>query len=1448
MSDVILKASEEIFTPVNEASNEGESWFNSLLRDKDKYAIKPIKSKICIFHFENLNKLYKKITKTINTLEGTINENDVKTNIETYVRETLGFEPTIKVLYDILFKHLHCFSETFLSILNSCEKEIITLKSVTDRYNIITDVPLKYSNNNIPPFPMIAVNGNSGYKMCYPGEYTFFLNRPEVILTEEIYNKLRKFNSEVEEAKTKINENFVIENTEGFTESFNFFADLRTDPSLDGRKNYQILTHNDYSDYNSKQKAELIRDIFLSRLVTYTAMYYVKNGETFSPNEANLLHVVNPLLLKNDETILEELEAMNLDELNHRYEEFVSFSNQYKRGFINYFPGAESKDDEELDYKVIHKNGNIESSCWLIDSGTQAQLERWVERFKDNEFFAVVDTGSIDVGPEVDYDINKRYLFYRGKDLKKTIAAMGKDYHFIKFLLFNYDNEDIEYSQSNCRFINTEIASNLFDNYTINLKGNETGHIGTRDKLNNIVYMNMSQVLQLGEFIYISNNNNFTYMHSREECNIYPSIPASASEENSGHMYYYTTIENTSFEKFLYDEYVKFLNDNSYFNEEKKYIIAKNWMYNNVDTKIEGGLKVVWDKFISSIKINNNLNPGVSLIEKKENYEKRQIERLEIKTSIYYTLKNLYDKWYSSMNKNFFTYNNMSSNVKYYDTLSRDIGNSLGFDIYKFVNQIISFTSADGTPSDVISFMAQTAQANNCNFIVLPQYSDISLDEMFKPHSFYNGEIKHNPYGASYIVMHNGNVSHHLDIVGGDYPNDGFDIANYYGNDLDDFTKNISNSSHMVAFGVTYGMQNQNIFRSISVDTKTPSVSDYSIANTLLIADSAGQANHVVNNLNSQFLFPVYANRSYECTVEMMGCANIRPLMYFQLNNIPMFRGAYIITNVTHRITPNDFSTTFTGTRVSKYNIPIFDKTMSYSTFISLFDKRMEENKESANANINSGKIDAKKSVVKIDYKGDLCFDLYRFYYNENVTLGKLVLNGEFLCYTLEDRVRFTNEESEEMHGLKNQVGTGKGKYAAFKVYGKDARPGHTDETEGLHAIPSNKNGYTLTPGRMSKLGERPLIINVPCFSGVFMHEGTSQWNSSGCILLGESVNKTTETLNYPNSITAYVAGLVKGATGTKTLKIHQSEQIKRKESGDVIATIDGKKYYDIDFTEKGFIEVDWTIEGTEVSELKKHTRIETKTSETCSEDGYNNNKDKYLEKLQNTTGYCNVYEYINENDSTLLDYIDFDLRYTTVHNFMGEKMYGNIPQGKEGAFLEETTCKKLLGTLRKIRDNKKYNIYKLVILDAARPSSVSHHMSTIVNDTRYAASCKKSKHNKGTAIDVTLKHKSSNTYVDMGPYLVKGNITDTNYDINKSFDLFHPVSTPNLIATGYTGTTVSIVDGKINKTTEVYILTESHVELRNMLKKDIMSGWSVAKTEWWHFTNSSGSEKLLDF
>jgi hypothetical protein len=74
-----------------------------------------------------------------------------------------------------------------------------------------------------------------------------------------------------------------------------------------------------------------------------------------------------------------------------------------------------------------------------------------------------------------------------------------------------------------------------------------------------------------------------------------------------------------------------------------------------------------------------------------------------------------------------------------------------------------------------------------------------------------------------------------------------------------------------------------------------------------------------------QDLYSVYSNYSYSCNVSMMGDAQITPLMYFQLNNIAMWKGAYLITNVHHDISVRGMETQFTGIRQARPSVPLKD-------------------------------------------------------------------------------------------------------------------------------------------------------------------------------------------------------------------------------------------------------------------------------------------------------------------------------------------------------------------------------------------------------------------------------------------------------------------------------------------------------------------------------------------
>ncbi len=344
----------------------------------------------------------------------------------------------------------------------------------------------------------------------------------------------------------------------------------------------------------------------------------------------------------------------------------------------------------------------------------------------------------------------------------------------------------------------------------------------------------------------------------------------------------------------------------------------------------------------------------------------------EIKKSIYYTLKTVYDKWLCGNNENIFklgtpeedkrSINSNDSNFNefkrliFIDNYNKDISNEMIVDVDS-VNTILSDTINSSSSPSFFSTMHEIAQKQKCLFLTLPVYNNSDVPDMFKPKNIYDSTHKLSTTGATYVVLYPGETSHILynENDEDDFVDDGFDIANMRGEITPDAIKVFSdNTFYKTAFGVTFGMQNQNYFKDIKISMDDPSITDYSIANTLKLAEGAkgGDVNTAIFLSNS--LYPIFANRAYNCTVEMMGCAKITPLMYFQLNNIPMFRGAYIITNVSHKITPDDFTTTFTGTRIPKFNYEVNRKVFSTNDLMSRL-----------NIHVKGGKRDKHKEDVE---------------------------------------------------------------------------------------------------------------------------------------------------------------------------------------------------------------------------------------------------------------------------------------------------------------------------------------------------------------------------------------------------------------------------------------------------------------------------------------------------
>lgn len=114
---------------------------------------------------------------------------------------------------------------------------------------------------------------------------------------------------------------------------------------------------------------------------------------------------------------------------------------------------------------------------------------------------------------------------------------------------------------------------------------------------------------------------------------------------------------------------------------------------------------------------------------------------------------------------------------------------------------------------------------------------------------------------------------------------------------------------------------------------------------------------------------------------------------------------------------------------------------------------------------------------------------LHRTFKGDSYTIGKLYIDGEYFCDTIEDKDRglFQNMPLEQIREkkIKHQTAIPTGTY---KVTLSVQSPRF-----------SQKEQYNFCKGYL------PRLIDVPGFDGILIHNGNKAGDSSGCILVGEN-------------------------------------------------------------------------------------------------------------------------------------------------------------------------------------------------------------------------------------------------------------------------------------------------------------------------------------------------------
>jgi hypothetical protein len=162
-------------------------------------------------------------------------------------------------------------------------------------------------------------------------------------------------------------------------------------------------------------------------------------------------------------------------------------------------------------------------------------------------------------------------------------------------------------------------------------------------------------------------------------------------------------------------------------------------------------------------------------------------------------------------------------------------------------------------------------------------------------------------------------------------------------------------------------------------------------------------------------LYNLYRNRSYKCNIDMLGNAMIQPMMYFNLRNVPMFSGPYMIMKVSHRISENGFDTEFEGQRQPFYSIPAIDKFLQ-----SLSTKILETIKDQIQ----------KEEAALIESEGNILQEQSDIVNNANNGNGTLTtnqncsdkLNSSYVSYTNETPVKTTLTLTKAIDIIKTEM------------------------------------------------------------------------------------------------------------------------------------------------------------------------------------------------------------------------------------------------------------------------------------------------------------------------------------------------------------------------------------------------------------------------------------------
>lgn len=475
--------------------------------------------------------------------------------------------------------------------------------------------------------------------------------------------------------------------------------------------------------------------------------------------------------------------------------------------------------------------------------------------------------------------------------------------------------------------------------------------------------------------------------------------------------------------------------------------------------------------------------------------------------SLYLYLKELNDRWLCGENFDNYTLENFFDRYfKFIDTFYRVVGDELIVNMDYFANSFLNL----GDDRNMFSYISDLLVRHGMTFISIPNFNDWAeksmMRKLFQPLPYHRlNPVEIHPF---FICLYTHSPSRDLNLADGNslyqFKPDTVDIDGRrrlpavleYSSKEDN-----SDALYIPAFGVVFGKQNQSYFKKIDVNMDNPVATEYSIKAYFDIAEQAREGNRTVT-FTGQDLYSVWSNNSYTCTVEMLGCAQIQPMMYFQLLNVPMFRGAYQIYQVKHNIRPGYMTTTFKGVRMSSVARPMnVDPFNMVSLLSQLTDNRT-----------NDGLLQTRPSSTLPDGSGGSASNTGPI---DNISTG---VND--LGFVNPENIVINPESTTNYMGIKHHM---KQLFEALRQTIQLLNyPFDIQITSGLRSCPGPESGWTsdhchgcAMDIKLKQLGTNPLKDE---YLGTVFDLIVTYYSDYIGQLIWESKSIETTTLYYPNN------------------------------------------------------------------------------------------------------------------------------------------------------------------------------------------------------------------------------------------------------------------------------------------------------------------------------------------